>query len=248
MGAIFAAFAVNVLANVKPLDGLTIGQISNTMFGDVLITPANYAFAIWGLIYLGLLALGIYQGLPFQRHNPSLRQMGYLLVLASASQIAWVVLFQYQQFTLSLVAMLAILLPLIGIYLRLRIGTRWVSPREKWFIHIPVSIYLAWISVATIVNVALTLDHLNWSGWGISPEGWTAIALIVGAAITATVTLQRADMAYTFVIVWAFVAIALRQSDKPIIVVTAVGLVFVLVVLLFWSVLRPPKHSFSSYE
>jgi uncharacterized membrane protein YqjE len=112
--AILAAFGVNVLANIAPFNGLTIGEISNTVFRNVLITPANYAFAIWGLIYLGLITLGVYQVLPAQRQNPSLRQMGYLLVLASLAQILWVFFFQYRMFTLSLVAMLAILLPLIG--------------------------------------------------------------------------------------------------------------------------------------
>ncbi len=248
LGAISAAFIVNVLANVNPINGLTIGEISNTVFRELLITPANYAFAIWGVIYLGLITLGIYQGLPSQRGNPSLRQMGYLLVLASLAQTVWVFFFQYRQFTLSLVAMLAILLPLIRIYRRLGIGNRWISWREKWFVHIPLSIYLAWISVATIVNVAVTLYNLGWKGWGISPEAWTAIALLAGAVITATVIIQRADIAYTFVTVWAFVAIAVRQADKPLIVVTAVGLAFVLVVLLFWSALRPPKHTLTSYE
>src|SRR5918997_3772289 len=239
LSAILAAFGINVLANVAPLNGLSIGEISNTFFKEVLITPANYAFAIWGLIYLGLITFGVYQGLPAQRQNPSLRRMDYLLVLACFAQISWVFLFQYRLFALSLVAMLGILLPLIGIYLRLGIGNRWVPRQQKWFVHIPLSIYLAWISVATIVNVALTLYDLGWSGWGINPEVWTAIALLAGAAIAAMVIIQRADIAFTFVIVWAFVAIAVRQANRPLIAATAAGLAFVLVLLLFLSMLRP---------
>lgn len=239
--AILAAFAVNVLANVAPINGLSIGEISNTIFKDVLITPANYAFAIWGVIYLGLIAFGIYQVLPAQRQNLNLRRIGYLLVLASFAQIAWVFFFQYRLFTRSLVAMLLILLPLIGIYLRLEIGNRRVSRQEKWFVDIPLSIYLAWISVATIVNVALVLYNLGWSGWGISPQLWSAIALVAGAAIGATVSIQRADIAYTLVIIWAFVAIAVRQADKPLILATALGLAIVLALLLFLSVLRRRK-------
>lgn len=248
LGAILAAFAVNVLANVAPINGLTIGEISNKIFGKVLITPANYAFAIWGLIYLGLISFGAYQALPSQGQNPNMRRMGYLLVLASLAQIAWVFLFQYRLFALSLVAMLGILLPLIASYLRLGIGQRWVSRRDRWFVHIPLSIYLAWISVATIVNVALVLYDVGWSGWGISAPAWTAIALVVGAVITAIATLQRADIAYTLVIVWAFVAIAVRQVNRPLIAITAGGLAFVLVLILFWSALRPPKASLNFYD
>src|SRR4028119_71946 len=241
--AILAAFRTNVWANLAPPNGLTIGQISNTFFQEVLITPASYAFAIWGLIYLGLITFGVYQVLPAQRHNPSLRRMGYLLVLASLAQIAWVFLFQYQLFTLSLVAMLGILLPLIGVYLRLGIGNQRVSRKDRWFVHIPLSIYLAWISVATIVNVALTLYNLGYRGWGISPQVWTTLALIAGAAIAATVSIQRTDVAFVLVIVWAFVAIAVRQANIPLIAATAGGLAIALVGLLVFSILRRRNSS-----
>jgi hypothetical protein len=86
--------------------------------------------------------------------------------------------------------------------------------------------------VATIVNVATTLYSLRWSGWSISPEVWTAIALIAGAAIAATISIQRADIAFVLVIVWAFVAIAVRQANIPVIAVTAGGLAIALIVLL----------------
>ncbi|MBD0346935.1 MAG: tryptophan-rich sensory protein, partial [Coleofasciculus sp. Co-bin14] len=181
------------------------------------------------------------QVLPAQRHNLYLRQMGYLLVLACLAQIFWVFFFQYRLFTLSLVAMLGILLPLIGSYWRLGIGKQTVSRVQKWLIHIPLSIYLAWISVATIVNVALTLYSLGWSGWGISPQVWSAIALITGAAITAIVIVRRSDIAFTVVIVWAFVAIAVRQAAQPLIALTAVGLAIALVLLLLFVRLRGPK-------
>jgi hypothetical protein len=236
--AILAAFGINVWANIAPINGLTIGAISNTFFQNVLIVPANYAFAIWGLIYLGLITFGVYQVLPTQRQNPRLRRMGYLLVVASLAQIAWVFFFLYRLFTLSLVAMVAILLSLIGIYLRLGIGSARVSRTEKWQVNIPLSIYLAWISVATIVNVALTLYHLGWGGWGISPAVWTVIVLIVGAAIAAIVSIQRADIAFVLVIVWAYVAIAVRQANLSAIAITAGGGAIALILLLLLSVLR----------
>lgn len=246
--AILAAFGINVLANVAPVNGLSIGEISNTVFRNVLITPANYAFAIWGLIYLGLITLGVYQVLPAQRQNPALRQMGYLLVLASLAQIVWVFFFQYRIFTLSLVAMLAILLPLMAIYVRLEIGLRRASRAENWFVRIPLSIYLAWISVATIVNVATTLYSLGWSGWSISPEVWTAIALITGAVIAATISIQRVDVAFVLVIVWAFVAIAVRQASIPVIAATAGGLAIALIVLLVLGVLRSRNSRSHSHD
>lgn len=241
--AILAAFGINVLANVAPINGLSIGAISNTFFKEVLIVPANYAFAIWGVIYLGLISFGVYQALPAQRENPNLRRIGYLLVLASLAQIAWVFLFQYRLFTLSLVAMFGILLPLIGVHLRLEISNRRVSREDKWFVHIPLSIYLAWISVATIVNVALTLYNLGWSGWGMSPQVWSVIALLAGFAIAAIVSIQRADIAFILVIIWAFVAIAVRQAAQPLLAILAGGLAIALVIILIFSVMRHRNSS-----
>lgn len=246
--AILAAFGMNVWANVAPLNQLTIGEISNTFFREVLIIPANYAFAIWGLIYLGLLTFAVYQIRPVQRYNPNLRRIGYLLVLACSAQIAWVFLFQYRLFLLSLVAMLLILLPLIGVYLRLEIGKIRVAKQEKWFVQIPLSIYLAWISVATIVNVALTLYSLGWNGWGISPQLWSAIALMAGGVIAATVSIQRTDTAFVLVFVWALIAIAVRQANVTLIAVTAGGLAIALLVSLVFSILRRQNSSLTPHE
>lgn len=84
--AIVAAFGTNVYANIAPIKGLNIGEISNTLFKDVLITPANYAFAIWGVIYLGLFGFAIYQVLPNQKQNPHLHR--YYISSISSQTVA----------------------------------------------------------------------------------------------------------------------------------------------------------------
>jgi len=236
--AIIAAFGINVFANIAPVNGLSIGDISNRFFSEVQIIPANYAFAIWGLIYLGLISFGIYQVLPAQRDNPHLRQIGYFLVVASLAQIVWIFLFEYQRFVLSLVAMLVILLPLIAIYWRLRIGEQRVSRQEKWLVHIPLSIYLAWISVATIVNVAIAFYSLGWRGEPLSPEIWTVIMILVGGGIAATIARKRVDIAFPLVIIWAFIAIAVRQANQPLIAMTAGGVALGLGLFLLLGWLR----------
>ncbi|MGF1675675.1 MAG: tryptophan-rich sensory protein [Rivularia sp. (in: cyanobacteria)] len=212
--AVIIAFIVNVISNIFPINGLTIGEISNTLFKNVLIIPASYAFAIWGLIYLGLFAFAIYQVLPSQRENPNLRKTGYLLAIASLAQSIWVYLFLSRLFVLSVVAMLLILLPLILMYLRLDIGNTPVSRAEKWFIRYPISIYLAWISVATIVNIASALYINNWNGFGISPQIWTVIMMIIATIIALFALFQRRDIAYSGVTVWALIAIAIKHQVK----------------------------------
>lgn len=230
--AIIGAFVVNVVSNVFPLNGLRIGDISNTLFANVLIIPANYAFAIWGLIYLGLFALAIYQFLPNQRHDVDLRQTGYFLVIASVAQSIWVYLFLSRLFALSVMAMVLILIPLIAAYLRLGIGKQRVPQMKKWCVHFPVSIYLGWISVATIVNVASWLYSLGWNGWGLSAELWTAMMLFVAFVIAAVIAIQRRDFAYTGVTIWALVAIALKQWNNSLLRNMALVLAIALVVII----------------
>lgn len=105
--------------------------------------------------------------------------------------ITWLFLWHYEFFLLTLVAMFALLLLLIATYLRLEIGRARVSPVEKWLVPGPFSIYLGWITVATIANVTSVLDYLHWSGWGISPEAWTVIIPLVGMGIASAMSFTR---------------------------------------------------------
>ena len=227
--AIVGSIVVNTVSNIFPLNGVNVGALSNTLFANVQIVPANYAFAIWGMVYVGLIAFGIAQLQPNQRQNPSLQQGGYRLAIACVAQCLWIYLFLARLFPLSTLAMLGILVPLIGLYQSLHSGKRRVSQQERWLIHLPISLYLGWITVATVVNVSIALYSLNWSGWGISSEVWTVILMLVSAVIAAVVNIQRRDMAYLLVIVWALVGIAIRQMNTPLIAVTGGMLALALV-------------------
>ena len=217
--AVVATIAINGLANALPLNGRTTGEISDRF--QVYFVPAGYVFSIWGLIYLALVAFAVYQALPAQRDNPRLRRIGTLFALSCLANVAWLFLWHYEVFALTLVAMVALLLSLIAIYLRLEIGRAHVPAAEKWLAHVPFSIYLGWVTVATIANATSLLDYLNWGGWGISPEVWTVIMLVAGTAIAAAVGFTRRDVAYMLVIVWAFVGIAVKHAGTPVVATAA---------------------------
>ena len=234
--AVIATIAVNVLANALPLNGLTTGEISDRF--DVYFIPAGYVFSIWGLIYVALVAFAIYQALPAQRENPHLRRIGYLFAGSCAANIAWLFFWHYELFPLTLVAMAALLLLLIAIYLRLDIGRARVSSAEKWLVHIPFSIYLGWITVATIANVTSVLDYFNWSGWSISPQAWAVIMLIAAAGITSAVCLTRRDVAYALVIVWALAGIAIKHNNVTAVAPVAWALTEVIALVLVGALLQ----------
>ncbi len=217
--ALVAMIVVNGLANALPLNGLNTGEISDRF--DVYFVPAGYVFSIWGLIYLALALFAVYQALPAQRENPRLRRIGYLFVLSCAANIAWIFLWHNLQFPLTLVAMLLLLGWLIAIYLHLGTGRSHASAAETWCVRVPFSIYLGWITVATVANVTSLLDFLQWGGWGIAPQAWAAIMLVAATVITAAVALTRGDIAYVLVIIWAFVGIALKHAATATVAITA---------------------------
>lgn len=229
--AAFTTIIFNILANALPLNGLNTGAISDRF--QVFFVPAGYVFSIWGLIYVGLIAYAIYQVLPAQRENPRLRSIAYLFILSCLANIAWLFLWHYEIFNFTLIAMVVILCSLIAIYLRLDIGRGEVTTGEKWAVQIPFSIYLGWITVATIANTTQLLYFLGWNGWGISPEIWTMIMLAAGVLISAMMSLTRADIAYSLVLVWAYLGIAIKHVNTPLVAISAlVGAGLILVILI----------------
>jgi hypothetical protein len=146
--------------------------------------------------------------------------------------------------------MFSLLALLIGIYRRLEIGKTAIPKGEKWFVQLPFSIYLAWVTVATIANITQVLDFLNWNGWGISAEIWAVIMLIAGAGITLAVNLTRGDAAYVLVIIWAYIGIAIKQAETPAVsmiawVITGL-LVFLLAARAFIHLRRKPFPAMAS--
>ncbi len=220
---------MNVLANALPLNGQNTGEISDRF--KVLFVPAGYVFSIWGLIYIGLIAYGVYQALPAQRENPRLARVDSLFIIASVANVAWLFFWHYNLFLLTLVAMVTLLASLIGIYLVLGIGRGKVSRGEQWAVRIPFSVYLGWISVATIANVTDVLDFVGWNGWGLEPAAWAAIMLGVGVILAALMAFTRHDVAYVLVFVWAYIGIAVKQTSTPLLPLVAWPAVVALLML-----------------
>lgn len=203
-----ATLVVNALANALPLNGLTTGEIADRF--QVYFVPAGYVFSIWGLIYIGLLAYTIFQALPAQRAHPRLRGTGWWVVLANLANCAWIFLWHYERFVLTLLAMSLLLGALLVVYLRLGVGKFPVSMVETLTVRVPFSVYLGWITVASIANVSAVLDYVHWNQWGLSDGTWMIAILVVVIALSAAMNFTRYDIAYTAVILWALAGIGVK--------------------------------------
>ncbi len=234
--ATVATITVNALANILPINGQQTGEISDRF--AVYFVPAGYVFSIWGLIYLGMIAYSVYQLLPAARTNTRIQSIGWLYVGSAAANITWIFLWHYNLFVWTLVAMLSLLALLIMIYLRLKQDPlKMRSWGERLLVQLPLSIYLGWITVATLANVTDVLSYVGWGGWGIAPQVWAVILLVVATIIAAVMAVTRRDVGYLLVLVWAFAGIGVKQADAPLVanaawVATAVVALFVLATLL----------------
>ncbi len=239
--SVLATIVVNTLANALPLNGLQTGEISDRF--PIFFVPAGYVFSIWGVIYLGLLAYAVYQALPSQRDNARLRDIAAPFLVASAANIAWIFLWHYERFPATLVAMAALLLSLIVVYLRLGTGRVRVSTAERWAVRVPFSIYLGWITVATVANVTQVLYYIRWDGWGIGPQAWTAIMLAVAVVLAVLMALTRRDVAYLGVLVWAFIGIALKHAATPTVAFSAWAATALVALLILVSVVMTLRRA-----
>ncbi|MCL5877133.1 MAG: tryptophan-rich sensory protein [Candidatus Bathyarchaeota archaeon] len=228
--ALIVTLIVNGLAGTTLLNGRTTAEVSDTYF--TLITPAGYVFSIWGVIYILLAAFAVYQALPSQKDKPYQKQIGALFILSSVFNCVWLFLWQYDYITLSVVVMFALLATLISIYTRLGVGKSKAPLREKLLIQTPFSVYLGWITIASIANVSAALVSVNWDRLGISADTWAVVVLALALVVALAVIFTRRDIAYSLVIIWALAGIAINQSSYPNIVLTAEVAITIIVVAL----------------
>ncbi len=210
---LIGTLVMNFLSQTPDLFELTMQEAGEMR--AIFFLPAGYVFAIWGIIYTGLIAFAVYQA----RSNPNAdrvtERISYWFIVSSIANITWLVLYLSNLVWLSTIAMLVILVALIRIYQGLGIGQRAVSLAEKWAVHIPFSIYLGWISVATIANFASALYD---SGQvmefvGIGADVWAAIMMVVAGVLGIIFLVRRFDIAVGLVLIWALVGIYNRPFD-----------------------------------
>jgi len=226
---------VNTLATTLPINNKTTGELSDLY--PNLFTPAGLTFTIWGLIYVLLAIFVVYQLMPFVRRDDQKIQfvpiIGPLFFISCLANIGWIYAWHYEIVSLSLVLMLILFGSLLAIYIKLNIGKSEASKTEKYLVHLPFSVYLGWITIATIANVTALMVNINWNTWGLGEQFWAVAVIIVGIAIALSVLFTRKDIFYSLVVDWALLGILLKRlsvttvPDQNVVVVTIVGLVLI---------------------
>ncbi|MCX7027459.1 MAG: tryptophan-rich sensory protein [Spirochaetes bacterium] len=242
---------VNTLANALPLNNVTTGALSDEI--PNLFVPAGLTFAIWGVIYLllaGYVAFVLREAWRSREATPGAADPAwttrdaFLFIFNMAANAAWIFAWQWRQVGLAMVIMLAILGTLIaleqGNQKKLAAGgaLEKAGGARRFFLTVPLRVYLGWISVATIANAAALLVKLGWGGFGLDPRFWTVLVIAAGLAVALGFSLWKREIAAPIVVVWAYLGIVLKRTavdgdySKPVWIAAAVAVFVILVSLL----------------
>ncbi|EIT85735.1 hypothetical protein A374_07869 [Fictibacillus macauensis ZFHKF-1] len=237
--AFIVMVAVNSLSSTLPLNGKTDKELSDAY--NLLITPAGYVFSIWGMIYIMLAIWCIYQVLPRHRSDDVFRSISFWFILNALLNAAWIFVWHYQWVDASILIMYGLLATLIIIYNVTRKTT------TSFWLVVPFSIYIGWVSVAAIVNTQTVFVYHGWDQLNVSGITVALITLLLATVLAFYVTSRTRDIFYSLVFIWAFIGIGVRQSEFHDITLA----VIVVTIALFSSViyaLYRKKGTFQIYR
>jgi len=231
---------MNTLANTLPLNGITTGDVSFKY--PNLFQPTGMTFSIWGLIYILLLAYVIYQfstiGKPISDEMKQLFfRVNLLFALASLLNALWLISWHYDKIVISTVIMVLLLVTLIWIGL--------LTPTLGMLTRTAFSVYLGWITVATIANVTIMLVKLGIPSFSQGSVFMTSFILVIGLVIAWLWVIKTKDIAYGVVIIWAYTGIVMRHFNHlelnkayPLIYTTAISSILMIVLVLSWITIQ----------
>lgn len=223
--SVVVVLVVNYLSQTGAFNDRTVGELSEEY--NNLFTPAGYAFSIWGVIFLGLVAYVIYQLLVAFKYRKEIKehkQTGYWFAIVNFANAGWVLAWLYEYTGLSVLIMLLILTGLVVIVIKTNME-KWDAPLSIIaFIWWPVCLYAGWIAVATVANISSYLSKLNWNGGIFSEVQWTVIMIIVATGVNYFMVRARNMREFAMVGVWALIAILVRHHGVYPAITWAAGL------------------------
>lgn len=200
-----AAFIIMIIMNY--LVGTNVGNVADS--NQPIIQPAGFAFSIWGLIYILVFIWIIKQFFQKTWKDSPAYKLKYWPIINFLLNSAWILVFTQQMILASVIVIFALLITLIIMHILIS------SQHYNWFDRFPYSIYFAWVTVASIVNVfQLTNDNNIDSIVGLDELTWTIIMLSAAGVIGLITSLYFKDWLYPLVIIWPLYAIYVENNSE----------------------------------
>ena len=209
---------VNYYSQTGAINNQTVGALSNNYTN--LFTPSGYAFAIWGIIFLSLVAFAVNQVLQSWKSESSYhRNIGFAMTLVNLGNAAWVIVWLYELTLLSVLVMIAMLIGLVTCFIKT--SYQQMTFRELLLVRWPINIYAGWITVATVANISAYLARLGWTGEPLSGEFWTIGMICIALAIYLFIGFKHHSKSFVAVGAWALYAIYMRHATDQIAIAKA---------------------------
>lgn len=202
------------VANSGAIFDQSVGAVS-AMTANAF-TPATWAFAIWGPIYLALLVMagfGVRRAFSDDRSSEFVRQLGAPFAVAQIACSVWLAVWLLEAVAASFATMTVLLACLYLCIRRLRMEL-WDAPWSiialVWW---PMSLYFGWITAAWVANLS---SLLVWLDFAVPQSAGWAIGAAVGLTALHLALIHRRNMREcALVAVWAIVAVGARHWDAP---------------------------------
>lgn len=249
--ALVSTIIINYVSNTGLLNGKTIGDVSNGL--TTLFTPAGYAFAIWGFIYLLLIGFIFYQGKSLFSSNTSsdavVLKIGWWFVISCIANSAWVFLWIYGYTGISCLFILLLLFSLMQIIFRCRLELDLEPFTKMLFIAWPFVFYAGWVTVASIANISAYLFKIGWDGFGLAADTWAIIMIVVAVVVNIWAIKSRNLREFAVVGAWALIAIGVRNQEtaENVANIAYIGAVTLLVACAIDSFIKFRKSGFGAF-
>lgn len=220
LGLIYSIAYVVMLA-LNYWSATDVGMVADQ--NQTIIQPAGYVFSIWGLIYILLLFWLIRLFVVSEEKDIVHEKLHYWPVANFLLNGMWIIAFTQEWKLASVIIIIALLVTLVVIYLKI------TKYRTHWFDRVPFSVYFAWGTVATIVNIVDWINDLEMEEvLSLNEYQWTLILLVAATIIALIVSLVRMDWIYPLVFVWTYVGIIIENENQLFLltIIAAMGIVF----------------------
>ncbi|KAG1689315.1 hypothetical protein DVH05_002383 [Phytophthora capsici] len=182
---------------------------------DTLITPAPYAFSIWGFIYTFLAATVVvdcfWPSLSFFTSAPNANVLRTFFAVSCLMNMAWIVFFTNEYVNVATLTLVILWLSLFALYAHIVTERRDTGFDLKRFVvsELGLTVYFAWTCAATLINFAVTAQYI--AGDYLSFSSYVAL-LSVLAVVTLSTVIYEGDVAFGLVVIWALVGLAVKNT------------------------------------
>jgi len=249
--ALIIQLTVTYLVQTKAINQLNIGEVSDKY--ETLLTPADFTFGIWGVIYTLLIIMCLYHIVIAYKHekyhpaNKELLKMGSLFIVVNLASAGWLMAWVSERLLISVVLIVLQLLCLVAIHVRLKMYNTFKAAGLKVCNQFPLSIYLGWISIAVITNISSYLSSQQWTGLGLPATQWAIIMISIAVFLSTVMILIRRNIYFALVIAWGLYGIVVKRDNidpdlYASIIITAWAGIGIILVLSLIQLIRNMYH------